>query len=142
VCRSDETIDAAAFGERTRCPFCARIDAGELLEADGTAVAFPDAVPVTRGHALVAPRRHVPDLLDLTDEEYVDMWRLARVLCRRFRGELGADGFNLGVNVGPAAGQTVPHVHLHVMPRYLDDVDDPRGGVRWIFPRKAEYWLK
>jgi len=122
------------------CPFCARIATGEVIGEEGTAVAFPDAVPVTRGHTLVVPRRHEPDLLGLSTQELDDMWHLARRLCTELAAELGADGFNLGVNVGRAAGQTVAHAHLHVMPRYLGDTGDPRGGVRWIFPSSARYW--
>lgn len=121
------------------CPFCERIAAGEVIGEEGTAVAFPDAVPVTRGHTLVVPRRHEPDLLGLSTRELDDMWHLARWLCTELAAELAADGFNLGVNVGRAAGQTVPHAHLHVMPRYSGDTGDPRGGVRWIFPSSARY---
>ncbi|MGP1667643.1 MAG: HIT family protein, partial [Rhodanobacter sp.] len=56
--------------------------------------------------------------------------------------ELHPDGYNIGINVGAAAGQTVPHLHVHVIPRYAGDMDDPRGGVRWIFPDRAAYWME
>lgn len=125
---------------RSGCPFCERIARGEVTFAEGAAVGFPDAVPVTRGHTLVVSRRHEPDLLALSAKELDDMWRLARHVCAVLAEDLQADGFNLGVNVGRAAGQTVPHAHLHVMPRFAEDTDDPRGGVRWIFPSSARYW--
>jgi len=122
------------------CPFCERIRGGAVSWSEGTAVAFPDGFPLTEGHTLVVPRRHEADLLALSGEEAADLWTLARRVCVELQATLGADGFNVGVNVGTAAGQTVPHVHLHVIPRYEGDCDDPRGGVRWIVPSKARYW--
>lgn len=125
---------------QAECPFCARIRRGEATHEESLAAAFPDRFPVTKGHMLVVPRRHVASLLDISDEEAADMWRLARRVCLELQEQLGADGFNLGVNVGEAGGQSVPHVHLHVMPRYKGDSADPRGGVRWIVPSRARYW--
>lgn len=122
------------------CAFCERIAAGKVIGEEGTAVAFPDAVPVTSGHTLAVPRRREPDLLVLSTQKLDDMWHLARRLCTEPAAEVGADGFDPGVNAGPAAGQTVPHAHLHVMPRRLGDTGDPRGGVRWIFPSSACFW--
>jgi diadenosine tetraphosphate (Ap4A) HIT family hydrolase len=125
---------------RDSCPFCERIADRKTTHSLGTAVAFPDAFPVVEGHTLIVPRRHEPDFLALTDEETADMWRLARLVCAELQARDGADAFNIGINTGPAAGQTVPHAHLHIIPRYEGDVDDPRGGVRWIVPSKARYW--
>ena len=68
------------------------------------------------------------------------MWALVNVVRERLEREARPDGYNLGVNVGAAAGQTIGHVHIHVIPRYAGDVDDPRGGVRWILPARARYW--
>ena len=68
------------------------------------------------------------------------MWRLVNTVRARVEGELHPDGYNLGVNVGQAAGQTVGHVHIHLIPRYAGDVEDPRGGIRWVIPAKARYW--
>jgi diadenosine tetraphosphate (Ap4A) HIT family hydrolase len=56
--------------------------------------------------------------------------------------ELAPDGYNIGINDGPAAGQTVPHLHIHLIPRFKGDLEDPRGGVRWVMPSKADYWTK
>jgi diadenosine tetraphosphate (Ap4A) HIT family hydrolase len=103
-------------------------------------VALLDAFPVAEGHTLVVPRRHEPDLLGLTGEESSALWSLAIELCRELRKTYVADGLTVGVNAGAAAGQTVPHVHLHIVPRHLGDVPDPRGGVRWVLPEKAAYW--
>jgi len=124
------------------CPLCARIAAGDVLResADGLAVALGDAFPLAEGHTLVIPRRHEPDLLGLTREESSALWSLAIELCRELRKTYGADGLTVGVNAGEAAGQTVTHVHLHIVPRHSGDVPDPRGGVRWVLPEKAAYW--
>ncbi|HXH22992.1 MAG TPA: HIT family protein [Dehalococcoidia bacterium] len=122
------------------CPFCARIAAGDVTADNALAVAFPDAFPLTPGHTLVVPRRHEPDFLALSGEERQAVLALAVEVAARLRAERAPDGYNLGVNVGPAGGQTVAHAHLHVIPRYGGDVADPRGGIRWIIPERARYW--
>ncbi len=105
-------------------------------------MAFLDGYPVAEGHALVIPRRHVASLFDLPPEEFADVWALVT----RVRNELierhHPDSFNVGINDGPAAGQTVPHAHIHVIPRKSGDVTDPRGGIRWVIPGKANYWTQ
>jgi diadenosine tetraphosphate (Ap4A) HIT family hydrolase len=122
------------------CPFCDRLEDGAFAETSEQTVAFPDAFPVTPGHHLLVPRRHVADFFQLTAEEQADLWLLlARLRDRLFR-EYSPDGINVGMNVGEAAGQTVAHAHVHVIPRYGGDVADPRGGVRWVVPEKAAYW--
>ena len=122
------------------CVFCDRLAAGDLEAENELAAAFPDAFPLTRGHTLVVPRRHAADYFGLTPAEQTAMWRLVNTVRARIERELHPDGHNLGVNVGQAAGQTVGHVHIHLIPRYAGDVDDPRGGIRWIIPAKAPYW--
>lgn len=121
------------------CPFC-RILASEPPPAgNALAVAFPDGFPVSPGHTLIVPRRHVANFLDATPDEKRAMWDLADVVCGQLMDELVPDGFNLGLNAGIAAGQTVMHVHLHVIPRYAGDMADPRGGVRHVIPEQARY---
>ena len=105
-------------------------------------MAFPDAFPVAEGHTLVVPKRHVASLFDLAEEEQAALWRLVAQVRGKLASELQPDGFNFGVNDGPAAGQTVMHAHVHVIPRRTGDVADPRGGVRWIVPEKAAYWVE
>jgi ATP adenylyltransferase len=108
------------------CPFCERVERGAVSRATDASAAFPDAYPLTEGHTLVVPKRHVVRLADLAPAELSDLWALAA----RVRQSISAaDGFNIGVNDGESAGQTVPHVHLHVIPRRTGDVDDPRGGI-------------
>ena len=122
------------------CPFCRRIEAGDLLAASAASAAFPDGFPVSPGHALVVPRRHVADLFDLAEEEQADLWRLVAAVRARLARERKPDGFNVGANCGAAAGQTVWHAHVHVIPRYSGDVEDPRGGVRWVGRARAPHW--
>jgi diadenosine tetraphosphate (Ap4A) HIT family hydrolase len=121
------------------CPFCDLASHCIRLENDA-AVAVPDAFPVAEGHTLVVPKRHVASLFDLSDEEQAAVWRLAAVVRAKLMTELHPDGFNIGINDGQAAGQTVMHAHVHVIPRRKGDSPDPRGGIRWIVPGKARYW--
>jgi len=123
------------------CPFCSRIAAGNaLLGANDLAVAFADGFPVSPGHTLVVPHRHVADYFELTAEEQAALWALAAEVKRGLDRERAPAGYNVGVNVGASGGQTVWHAHVHVIPRYAGDVEDPRGGVRWVIRARAPYW--
>lgn len=125
------------------CPFCDLIARGPFTAAADHAVAFPDGFPVSRGHTLVVPRRHVADLFALPDEDLAAVWRLVgdvRSILLDAEGSARPDGFNIGINAGAAAGQTVEHAHVHVIPRHAGDVDDPRGGIRKVIPDRARYW--
>ena len=121
------------------CPFCHMPD--DRVEASN-AVAFvvSDRFPVAKGHTLIIPKRHYGSLFESTETEWKGLWDLMTSAKERLQKDLKPDGFNVGVNDGPAAGQTVPHLHIHLIPRYKGDRPDPRGGVRWIFPEKADYW--
>ena len=99
-----------------------------------------DTHPVNPGHVLIVPRRHVASLFDSTAAERETLLRLADDARRILAEKHAPDGFNLGINDGLAAGQSVPHLHLHLIPRYRGDVPDPRGGVRWIIANRAQYW--
>lgn len=122
------------------CAFCARVVAGVTIAGSALAVAFADAFPVSRGHTLVVPRRHVAGYFDLDADEQAALWQLVSEVQRTLEREHHPDGYNLGVNTGAAAGQTVDHVHVHVIPRFRGDVADPRGGVRWVLGARARYW--
>jgi diadenosine tetraphosphate (Ap4A) HIT family hydrolase len=111
-----------------------------LLASRPCAVAFPDAAPVNPGHCLVIPRRHEPDFFALSREEQDDVWEIVWELRELLEAEHDTTSFNVGINAGEAAGQIVPHAHVHVIPRYPGDVPDPRGGVRWVVPERAPYW--
>ena len=123
------------------CPFCPPKDR-EILETHPLAVAIVDSFPLTQGHTLVVPRRHVASFFELTLEERLAIMELLDGAKAVLDKKYAPDAYNIGINDGPAAGQTVMHVHVHLIPRYKGDADDPRGGVRWIFPRKADYWKK
>jgi diadenosine tetraphosphate (Ap4A) HIT family hydrolase len=122
------------------CVFCERIRNGEVLAANDLACAFRDAFPVSPGHTLIVPRDHVARYSELASATQEAMWTLARAMMGELQANQRPDGFNLGINDGEAAGQTIGHAHLHVIPRFQGDVDDARGGVRWVVPRHAKYW--
>ena len=122
------------------CPLCERARGGLVVRENASAVAFDDGYPVSRGHTLIVPRRHVADLFALSWEEQQALWALLPVVKEALDRAHRPAGYNVGVNVGQAAGQTVAHVHVHVIPRYDGDVPDPRGGVRWVIPDRADYW--
>jgi diadenosine tetraphosphate (Ap4A) HIT family hydrolase len=120
------------------CVFCRPAD--DLLAGNELAIAFPAGFPVSPGHALIVPRRHEPDFFSLTVEEQAAVIALVNPVRARLNRDFGPDAYNLGVNAGKAAGQTILHTHLHVIPRYAGDVAEPRGGVRWVLPETARYW--
>ncbi len=99
-----------------------------------------DGFPVSDGHALLVPRRHVDSWFNADSAEQAALLAGIDRLRKAIESKYSPDGYNIGVNSGAAAGQTVPHVHVHIIPRYEGDVSDPRGGIRWIIPGKADYW--
>jgi len=121
------------------CPFC-DLPPDRILRSGRHARALRDAYPVTPGHTLVVPTRHVASLYDLPAGEQAALWELVGEVRADLVASHDPDGFNIGINEGEAAGQTVAHAHIHVIPRYGGDVDDPRGGIRWVVPEKAVYW--
>jgi len=121
------------------CPLCQRLALPDLLVENGLAVAFMDGFPVSPGHALIVPRRHVAGFFELTPEEQASLWTLLPEVKARLDARHAPAGYNVGVNVGEAAGQTVGHVHVHFIPRFTGDMDDPTGGVRHVIPWKGNY---
>ncbi len=125
-------------GSSSACPFC-QLEDRQILGANEHALCIADRFPVTRGHVLVIARRHVADFFELTGEEMVGVFELVSQMRTQLERTHSPDGFNVGVNVGPSAGQTIWHVHVHLIPRYCGDVPEPRGGVRNVIPGKAVY---
>jgi len=125
--------------EKPACLFCA-IPPEQILIDGPIAVAARDSYPVSKGHTLIIPRRHVASFFETTAEERRAMLKLLDEMKAMLDREHKPDGYNIGINNGAAAGQTVMHLHLHLIPRYAGDTADARGGVRWIFPDKAAYW--
>lgn len=121
-----------------RCPFCNPREE-EIVVQNALCYARYDLYPVNPGHLLVIPFRHVEDYFSLASEERVSVIDLFG-MCRRIVEETNKpDGYNIGVNVGEAAGQSVPHVHFHFIPRYIGDVQYARGGIRAVIPGKRMY---
>ena len=125
----------------TPCPFCT-LPPDRLLATRATAIAIRDAFPISPGHTLIIPRRHVASFFDITDAERADLMALLSAARADIDREFHPAGYNIGINDGASAGQTVPHLHIHLIPRYAGDQPDPRGGVRWVIPDKAAYWDK
>jgi diadenosine tetraphosphate (Ap4A) HIT family hydrolase len=123
------------------CPFCA-LPAERVLLRNDAAVTVRDAYPVTPGHTLVIPMRHFASFFDATPLERQAMLALLDVAKQELQAEFGPAGYNIGINDGAAAGQTIGHLHIHLIPRYPGDGPDPRGGVRWVIPNKADYWTE
>jgi diadenosine tetraphosphate (Ap4A) HIT family hydrolase len=111
----------------------------EWTASNGFAFLLPSYFEASPGHSLVVPRRVVPTIFDLSNLEMEQMWTLVKFGRAKIQKELQPDGFNIGVNCGEAAGQTVMHAHIHIIPRYVGDVPDPRGGVRLCIPEKGNY---
>lgn len=124
-----------------RCPFCS-IDKGRIAAETALTMTIRDAFPVSPGHTLIIPKRHFADYFEATLAESLEIAQALRLAAEALVAELKPDGFNIGINVGAAAGQTVMHLHAHLIPRYRGDQSDARGGVRWIFPERADYWSR
>lgn len=121
----------------TDCIFCR--PGRTILAENASGIAVYDKHPVSPGHVLIIPRRHAITVWDLTDQEYADCFQLARDVQPLLQERFKPDGFNIGANCGEAAGQSVWHAHIHVIPRYKGDTPSPRGGVRNVIPLKANY---
>jgi diadenosine tetraphosphate (Ap4A) HIT family hydrolase len=121
------------------CPFCT-LPEKRIVEQNEFALWIYDGFPVTPGHCLIIPKRHVASFFAISEDEKQAMLALLDFAKIAIDQQHQPAGYNLGINDGPAAGQTVPHLHLHLIPRYRGDVPDARGGVRWVIPEKADYW--
>ncbi len=121
------------------CPFCNPDAERELILESATAYAIFDKFPVSNGHTLIIPKKHCADYFNLTFKEQSAcifmLNKVKEIVGKRFN----PDGFNVGININKTAGQTVPHVHIHLIPRYRGDVENPIGGVRGVIPDKQNY---
>lgn len=121
------------------CPFCTLPQHRRVL-ANEHAIYILDEFPISPGHSLIIPKRHVSSFFQINGSERDAMLALLDVAKVRLDDEHHPNGYNIGINDGQAAGQTVPHLHMHLIPRYVGDTPDPRGGVRWVLRDKADYW--
>ena len=111
----------------------------EIICETATCVAFYDGYPVSPGHALIIPKRHVASYFDLTHHEREAMNVMLQYVRQKVDERFHPDGYNVGINDGKAAGQSIFHVHMHLIPRYNGDVPNPKGGVRGVIPDKQKY---
>lgn len=121
------------------CPFCNPDPTREIILESATAYAIYDKFPVNNGHALIIPKRHCADYFSLTFKEQSACWFILNKTKEIISEKFNPDGFNVGININETAGQTIPHVHIHLIPRYKDDVENPEGGVRGVIPEKQIY---
>jgi diadenosine tetraphosphate (Ap4A) HIT family hydrolase len=122
------------------CPFCSAAEGNHVIERNSHAYAIPDKYPVTEGHTLIIPNRHFSDFFEIEKPEQDAVFDLIRVMRMRLLiHDAQIAGFNIGINTGRAAGQTIPHCHVHLIPRRRGDVGEPRGGIRGAIPEKRIY---
>ncbi len=121
------------------CPFCS-LPPDRVRGENEHAFWIRDGFPISPGHSLVIPKRHIASFFEATAAEQQALLQLLEQAKLVADQEYCPAAFNIGINDGAAAGQTVPHLHIHLIPRYAGDQSDPRGGVRWIIPSKADYW--
>ncbi|MBW9336806.1 HIT family protein [Herbaspirillum sp. RU 5E] len=121
------------------CVFCS-LPSERVIAQNDFAIAIRDGFPVSLCHTLIIPRRHVASFFELIEEERTALLSLLDDAKRTLDEQCHPDGYNIGINDGAAAGQTVMHLHMHLIPRYAGDLPDPRGGVRWVIAEKADYW--
>ena len=126
-------------GNEKVSPFFIGNDERELLFESATAFSFFDKYPVNKGHTLVVPKRVVASYFDLSVKEQTACWIMVNKVKDELQERFNPDGFNVGINVNEDAGQTISHCHIHVIPRYKGDVEQPRGGVRVVIPSKRNY---
>jgi len=131
------TVNAKALP----CPFCT-LPEQRIIASNEHGIVIRDGYPVSEGHTLIIPRRHVGSFFEISERERSALLSLMEDAKHALDKAYTPDGYNIGINDGTAAGQTVPHLHIHLIPRYSGDQQDPRGGVRWIFPDKADYWSR
>lgn len=121
------------------CPFCVERNSREIISENNLAYATFDIFAVSKGHCLVITKRHISNFFETTSDEIEAIFTLVKEVEIILRSKFNPAGFNIGVNINDAAGQTIPHVHIHIIPRYLGDVENPRGGVRNVIPGKGDY---
>ncbi|MGL2993542.1 bifunctional class I SAM-dependent methyltransferase/HIT family protein [Flavobacterium sp. TSSA_36] len=126
-------------GNKDLSPFLSGEETRELLVETATVFSFYDKFPVSEGHALIVPKRKVSNYFELTLKEQTACWIMVNKVKHILQEKYNPEGFTIGINVNEAAGQTVWHCHIHIIPRYNGDVPNPKGGIRGVIPNKKEY---
>jgi diadenosine tetraphosphate (Ap4A) HIT family hydrolase len=126
------------YSQMKDCVFC-NIPTDKIILESHLSIAFYDTYPVNKGHLLIIPKRHIADYFNLSPDEKTDIWYLVNKAKAYLDNKYSPDGYNVGININEAAGQTIFHCHIHIIPRYTGDIDDPTGGVRCVIPNKRIY---
>jgi diadenosine tetraphosphate (Ap4A) HIT family hydrolase len=121
------------------CIFCDYLNRKEFIAENELAFAIYDNFPVNKGHVLIMPKRHFASYFDATQDEIKAFYDLIHKIKDLLDSKFKPDGYNIGINIGEAAGQTIFHLHIHVIPRYTGDVKNPRGGIRKLKKPLVEY---
>lgn len=132
-------LEQTVLAEGEECRFCLSKPGRRIMIEGQHGFAAWDRHPASEGHFLVIPYRHFADYFDITDEERDELWRLVAEGKKMADEKYHPDGYNIGINVGKWAGQSIPHLHIHVIPRYQGDVENPKGGVRGVIPQNKLY---
>ena len=130
--------DKKKFDPNNPCLFC-HPKTEEIIAETKHAVLITDSFPVSKGHCLIIPRRHIETYFECTDIENREFRELTLIAKKHLDEKYSPDGYNIGCNNGLSAGQSVFHLHIHIIPRYKGDVENPKGGVRWVVPEKSQY---
>ena len=142
LCENHRALDVPLFNmnhtAHNDCLFC-RNDLDSIFIRGNLGFVRWDSHPVNEGHALVIPYRHVPGYFDVTDEERQELWALVDQGKEVIENRYHPQGYNIGINIGSMAGQSIFHMHIHLIPRYRGDVENPKGGVRGVIPKKQRY---
>ncbi|MBT3197708.1 MAG: HIT family protein [Gammaproteobacteria bacterium] len=122
--------------------FLCRLPGERILDECELTRTIRDGFEVSPGHSLIIPKRHVASYFALTIEEHAALSAALQRAKQLLDEEFHPDSYTIGINDGISAGQSIPHLHIHLIPRYQGDVENPRGGVRWVLPERADYWTK
>jgi|TARA_B110000977_G_C10970383_1_gene452091 diadenosine tetraphosphate (Ap4A) HIT family hydrolase len=135
-------IEQVLLADGEICRFCSSTAGRRIMIESEFGFAAWDLHPASVGHFLVIPHRHVSDYFKINDQERQELWRLVSEGKAMVDVKHNPDGYNIGINVGKWSGQSIPHLHIHVIPRYQGDVENPKGGVRGVIPQKKLYTNK
>ena len=120
-------------------PFLIGNETRDLILETTSIFAIYDKFPVSKGHALIIPKNLISNYFDLSNEEQIHCWKVVNEVKKLLQKEFNPDGFNVGININEDAGQTISHCHIHIIPRYKNDIENPRGGIRGVIPSKKDY---
>jgi len=123
------------------CPFC-NLTQSQIIDSNEFGFVIRDGFPISLGHTLIIPKRHVGSFFNITKDEQNSLFELMARSQKVLIDSFNPDGFNVGINDGPAAGQTVPHLHIHLIPRFINDQEDPRDGCVGLFLKKQSTGIK